>query len=738
LTDRIDQLLEAHDNLVHAEYRTTKELSIWDHGDYGEESIVVRKARALELILRETPAMIMDGELIVGIRTLYSSLDEVPTPSSTVLLPVKPATRHTRTFYPRYLTEAEVKEAQKFGVGEGSYTSHVPFGTEKVLNLGYDGIRDEARRRMEEIIRKAPEKTEEIDFLRAVTIVHKAASEFALRHAREAERLAMQATDPSRRSELEEIAEICDHVSSKPPRSFHEALQLFWFTCIVMAAENQACIPIGRLDQDLYPFLARDLERGILNKDRAQELLECLWIKLNFESDLTTDTCRNVTLSGMEEDGSDATNELTYMCLDASLRLRLADPKINVRFHGGSPDRLWTRCCEMVGEGLGGFPAFYNDEALIPGLLRMGIPIEDARLYSCDGCQEIIIPGKGDFYPVFTGVNLLECVLWTLGLTKTQGEEKCLISEPSTYMTFEGLMDAFAEKLRAAIEEAIELGNLRDKALSEYSPVPFLSSTLEGCMENAMDKTAGGATYNFTGCKGQCFASAANSLAAIKRLVYDEGRLSLGDLMDVLDSDWESHERLRQYAINRVPKYGNDDDYVDSIAVRVAELFIDGVLGNTNPRGGPYYPGLFTFHHVSKGLGIGASPDGRRAGDPVSQHLSPVAGTDRNGPTLAINSALKVSCLQPPEGAAFDLRFHPSALTGEKGTKNLESLIRAYMDGGGLVIQFNVVDSETLREAQRYPERFRSLIVRVWGFSAYFVTLNREYQEEIIARTAHG
>jgi formate C-acetyltransferase len=253
-----------------------------------------------------------------------------------------------------------------------------------------------------------------------------------------------------------------------------------------------------------------------------------------------------------------------------------------------------------------------------------------------------------------------------------------------------------------------------------------------------MDKTAGGATYNFTGCKGQCFASAANSLTAIKRLVYDEGRLSLGELRDVLDSDWESHERLRQYAINRVPKYGNDDDYVDSIAIRVAELFIDGVLGNKNPRGGPYYPGLFTFHHVSKGLGIGASPDGRRAGDPVSQHLSPVAGTDRNGPTLAINSTLKVSRLQPPEGAAFDLRFHPSALTGEKGTKNLESLIRAYMEGGGLVIQFNVVDSETLREAQRYPERFRSLIVRVWGFSAYFVTLNREYQEEIIARTAHG
>jgi pyruvate-formate lyase len=205
-----------------------------------------------------------------------------------------------------------------------------------------------------------------------------------------------------------------------------------------------------------------------------------------------------------------------------------------------------------------------------------------------------------------------------------------------------------------------------------------------------------------------------------------------------LASNWEGHERLRQYALNRVPKFGNDEDYVDSIAVQVATLFINGVLGHRNTRGGPYYPGLFTFHHVAKGLSINASPDGRRTGDPVSQHLSPAAGTDKSGPTLAIRSALKVSGLLPPEGSAFDLRFHPSALRGEVGIRNLMSLIKAFMDQGGLEIQFNVVDSETLREAQRHPERFQSLIVRVWGFSAYFVTLTSEYQEEIIARTAHG
>ncbi len=448
-----------------------------------------------------------------------------------------------------------------------------------------------------------------------------------------------------------------------------------------------------------------------------------------------------MTLSGQRSDGGDATNELTYMCLDASLHLRLADPKINVRFHEGSPERLWIKCCEMVKEGLGGFPAFYNDEAIIRGLLRIGVPLEDARLYSCDGCQEIILPGKGDFYPVFTGVNLLECVLRTLGLPPNIHDEVDQSSPsettwlPETFMEF---MEAYAKTVKRAVEEVVKLGNQRDAALAMYSPVPFLSSTLEGCVENARDKTSGGATYNFTGCNGQCLASAANSLAAIRKLVYDDRRISLRGLRKVLASNWEGHERLRQYALNRVPKFGNDDDYVDSIAVRVANVFMGEVLGHENPRGGPYYPGFFTFHHVAKGLNINASTDGRRAGDPVSQHLSPAAGTDRSGPTLAINSALKVSAMHPPEGGAFDLRFHPSALRGEEGVRNLMSLIGAFMERGGLEIQFNVVDSETLREAQRHPERFRSLIVRVWGFSAYFVTLTKEYQEEIIARTAHS
>ena len=743
LTERTERLRETHLNLVHAKYRSTKELSIWDDDSCRLESVVVRKARALELLLRETPAIIMDDELIVGLRTLYNPLDENENVfGSNYMLPVKPATKHMKVYYPRYLTEKEASIAHEVGIREGAFTSHVPFGTQKVLSMGYRGIQEEACRRLEEIQEQTPERTDKIDFLRAVIIVLQAASDFALKHSYEAERIASETNDLGRRAELNKIADICRWVSSEPPRSFHEALQLFWFTCIVMAAENQSCIPIGRFDQDLYPYLERDLDIGVLTREWAQELLECLWIKLNFEDDLTTDTCRNIMLSGQKSDGGDATNELTYMCLDASLHLRITDPKINVRFHERSPEELWLKCCDMVKAGLGGFPVFYNDEAIIPCLLRVGVPIEDARLYSCDGCQEIIVPGKGDFYPVFTAVNLLECVLRTIGVPPYLHDEQpssAFFKQAAPQLeTFEEFMEEYERTLNTAVAEAVELGDKRDAALAEFSPVPFLSSTLDGCIENSMDKTAGGTIYNFTGCNGQCFASAVNSLAVVKKLVYDDKYISLEELREVLRANWEGKERLRQLAINRAPKFGNDNDYVDSIAVGVAKLFIDEVLKYRNPRGGPYYPGIFTFHHVTKGLSINASPDGRRASDPVSQHLSPAAGTDKSGPTLAINSALKVCRLRPPEGAAFDLRFHPFAIRGKKGTTNLMNFIKAFMEQGGLVIQFNVVDSKTLREAQRYPERYRSLIVRVWGFSAYFVTLTKEYQDEIIARTVHG
>jgi pyruvate formate-lyase/glycerol dehydratase family glycyl radical enzyme len=737
LSSRVELLLGAHKELRHTEYRAVRELSIWDRGADPSEPIVVRKARALRLLLDEAPAVIMDHELIVGLRTLYGALDEGENAfGGTYMLPVKPATMHKKAFYPRYLTDEEAAAAQGMGVAEGGFTSHVPFGTEKVLRLGLRGVKEQAAARLTDL----GEEREKAAFLKAVLLSLDAVTENIRRHTDEALRLIGENRDEARSQELKEIADTCLWVSTEPPRTFREALQLYWFCCLAMAAESQSCIPIGRFDQDLYPYLERDLDAGETTLGEAQELLECLWIKLNFESDLTTDTCRNVTLAGQGPDGLDATNTLTYMCLDASHRLRLADPKLNVRFHGGSPARLLRKCVEMVKDGLGGFPAFYNDEAIIIGLTGMGVPVEHARLYSCDGCQEIILPGKGDFYPVHTAVDLLACVQSTLGVPPylvEPGDTEPAEPEPRDCSGFEEFMDECLRNLDAMVQAAVDEGNTRDRGLAVYSPVPFLSSTLEGCLERALDKTAGGCSYNWTGCNGQAFAAAVNSLAAIRKMVYDERLVTLSELRETLGDDW-GDEQLRQFALNRAPKWGNDDDYVDEIAVRVAGHFIDEVLRHRNPRGGPYYPGIFTFHHVSRGIRSSASPDGRHAGDPVSTHLSPVAGTDKAGPTLTVNSALKVYALRPPEGTALDLRFHPTALMGEEGLAKLESLIKTFMRRGGTVVQFNVVDSETLRDAQANPEQYRSLLVRVWGFSAYFTTLTKEYQDEIIARTMHG
>ena len=693
----------------------------------------------------------MDDELIVGLRTIYSPIEE----GMNILggygeVPVNPATRHGLSYYPRYLTEGERVEAEAAGIREGSYTSHIPYGAEKLMTLGFGGIEEKARRRLEELEAESPRDKAGIAFLRAAIITLQASTSFILRHADEAVRLASETGDPGRRAELQEISEICRWVASNPPQSFHEAVQLYWFASVVTLLENQGFTPLGRIDQDLGPILDMDLESGLLTRDEALELLECLWIKFNIDDDLTTDSCRNIMLSGQDSEGRDATNALTYLCLEASANLRLTDPKVNVRFHPGSPPELWERCVEMVKLGLGGFPAFFNDEAIIPGLVRMGVPVEDARLYSCDGCQEIIIPGKGDFYPVYTSVNFLRCLHHTMGMPSSpMGEEYKLLSasdrgipgkavEVKSYASFQEFMEEYERQIDLAIVDTVSSGNTRDAALAKYSPVPFLSSTLEGCIENARGKSDGGATYNFTGCNGQCFSNAVNSLAAVKKLVYDDGEISLDGLREVLKKDWEGQERLRQRAINRIPKYGNDDDYVDSLAVQVAGHFIEGIIGNRNPRGGPYYPGIYTFHHIAKGNFLNASPDGRKTGDSVATHISPVAGTDTSGPTLALNSALKIYALSPPEGSALRLRFHPSAVRGETGTMNLTSFTRAFMERGGYQIQFNVADAETLRAAQLDPDSYRSLVVRVWGFSAYFVTLTKACQEEIIARTVHG
>jgi formate C-acetyltransferase len=729
MNTRIQKLLKAHHNLVHTNYREVKDLTVLQDDQTELEPVVIRKAKALALLLDETRAVILNNELIVGLRTIYGSLETGQNVfgSFDFELPVQPATNHCLRYYPHYLTETEREELQSVGLSEGYAIAHIPFGGQRVLTLGYGGLIDAARQRLQDLAEAPdpPKASSKTAFLHAIVIVFEAATRFVLRHALEAERLSHIAPNAQRQDELQNIAASCRWIATQPPCNFSEALQLFWFTCLIHKMEEQSCLPIGRFDQDLHSFYLHDYESGYVTQDTALELLECLWIKFNIESDLTTDTCENITLSGQNMYGHDVTNDLTYLCLKASQELQLPDPKINVRFHRNSSSRLWQICCEIVKEGIGGFPNFFNDDANIPNLVKVGIPLGDARLYSCDGCQELIIPGKGDFYPTFSSIDFLDTLLQVL-------------HQPRSYETFSDFMVEYKAQLSQAINHAVTVANRKDMMMAKLAPVPFLSATLEGCLEQAMDKTAGGTHYNFTGCLGRAFSNAANSLAVIKKLVFDEHLYKMTTLTTALTKNWDGYERLRLFAVNRVPKYGNDDDYVDALAVEIADHFIQEVPRYQNPRGGQFYPGLFTFHHVTRGGLMPASPDGRRAGDGVASHISPVVGTDLNGPTAVLNSALKICHLQPSEGAALGVRFHPSALQGDIGTQNLIAFTKTFMENGGLSLQFNVVDSKTLRTAQQHPERYQNLIVRVWGFSAYFVTLTKQYQDDVIARTEHG
>lgn len=729
MNTRIKKLLEAHHSLEHTNYRVTKNLTVLPNDRSALEPVIIRKAKALALLLDETQTVILQNELIVGLRTIYGPLETGQNVfgSYDFELPVQPATNHCLRYFPQYLTDLERKQLESVGLNEGYAIAHIPFGSQRVLAHGYGGLQNMARQRIKNLMESpdTPDISSKTAFLQAVRIVFEAATRFVVRYGQEAERLAHSAPNTHRKEELLQIAATCKWIATQPPRNFYEALQLFWFTCLIHKMEEQACLPIGRFDQDLFSFYLRDLENECITPDTALELLECLWIKFNIESDLTTDTCENITLSGQDAQGHDVTNDLTYLCLNASLDLRLPDPKINVRFHQSSPHRLWQTCCEIVKEGIGGLPNFFNDDANIPSLIKAGIPLSDARLYSCDGCQELIIPGKGDFYPTFSSVDFLDTLLQVL-------------HQPHPYKTFQAFMTAYETQLSQAIKQAVAIANRKDMMMAKFSPVPFLSATLDCCLEQARDKTTGGTRYNFTGCLGRAFSNTANSLAVIKKLVFDEHLYELKTLTTALKNNWEGYEHMRLFAVNRVPKYGNDDDYVDALAITIADHFIREVPTYQNPRGGRFYPGLFTFHHVTRGGLLPASPDGRRAGDGVASHISPVAGTDLNGPTAVLNSALKICQLQPSEGAALGVRFHPSALQGDTGTQNLMAFTKTFMERGGLSLQFNVVDSKTLRTAQQYPERHQNLIVRVWGFSAYFVTLTKQYQEDVIARTEHG
>jgi formate C-acetyltransferase len=542
------------------------------------------------------------------------------------------------------------------------------------------------------------------------------------RYAAHAAQMADAETDPDRRRDLQRVAAVCRELAAGVPTSFHAALQLVQFTRVL---GGRGCI--GRFDQWLYPFCRRDVDRGRITQDEAQELLECLFLKMNeyggmVEAEGTriapNDDLRNIALAGQTADGQDACNELTYMCLEASAKLMLPEPKLNVRFYAGSPRSLLRACCRVLAKGANVL-AIFNDEVVIPALSRMGIPLGDARDYCNDGCSELIIGGKGTiWFRVHDALSALR--------------ETVLQAEHRPYATFDEVVADFKSRLIPFMPQ----WPAEDAAVT----FPFFAATIEDCLEKASPT---GARYSIYGSILAEVANAADGLAAIEKLIYEEQTLTWAELVAALKADFVGFEPLRQRLRNRTPKYGNDDAAADRLAKEIAEDFCDGVHERAHNRAGPgakWAPGLMCFGIHGKSQ-LPASPDGRRQGDPCANSFSPAVGMDRSGPTAVLQSVSKVDLTKASHGSVLDIAFHSSAIRGEEGMEKFVSLAQAFLDMAcTATLQVNVVDRETLLRARQSPDapEYRTLIVRVWGFSAVFVELPEALQDHVLARTEHG
>ena len=585
--------------------------------------------------------------------------------------------------------------------------------------------------------------------LRAMSVTADAVIRFAERHAGMAMEMAARSESSSRRLELERIAEVCRRVPAHAPRDFREALQAYWFIHLGVVSELNTWDSFcpGRLDQHLYPFFRIGLEAGTLTRDEAEELLQCFWVKFNnqpappkvgvtaAESGTYTDFA-NINNGGLRPDGSDGVNELTYLILDVIDEMRLLQPSSNLQLSKKSPDRFLRRGLEIVRKGWGQ-PSIFNADAVVEELVRQGKAIEDARSGGTSGCVETGTFGKEAY--ILTGYfnlpKVLEITLHNGYDPRTGTEIGIKTGDPLDFRTYDELFAAFRRQLHHFVDIKVRGNNIIERLYATYMPAPFLSMLIDDCIARGKDYNDGGPRYNTTYIMGVAPGTCTDSLAAIRFHVFDRKQLTMADLLEALDANFEGHERTRLLLWNKTPRYGNDDDYADRILAEVFNAFYDEINGRPNTKGGAYRVNyLSTTCHVYFGFVTGATPDGRRAGEPLSDGISPVQGADREGPTAVLKSASKMDHLRTG-GTLLNQKFTPKVLEGENGIDQLAHLVRAYFKLDGHHIQFNVVTAETLRDAKANPEKHRDLIVRVAGYSDYFCDLTDALQDEIIART---
>jgi len=593
----------------------------------------------------------------------------------------------------------------------------------------------------------ADEKEQEY---RAMSICVDAVMTFAQRHAEKALELAELENDPTRREELEQIAEVCNHVPTHAPRNLWEALQAYWFVHLSVITELNTWDSFnpGRLDQHLYPFYTKGVEEGTLTPEQAKELLQCFWVKFNNQpappkvgiteeqSGTYTDFAL-INMGGVKpDDGSDAVNDVSYLMLDVVEEMRLPQPSACIQISKKNPDRFLKRACKVIRSGFGQ-PSVFNTDVIITEMLQDGKMIQDARSGGPSGCVTVSAFGKESCtltgYINWPKIFELAC---HNGIDPNSEEQVGPpTGDPYKFTCFDQWMDAYKQQLQYFIDLKIQGNNIIERLFGRFMPAPFMSILMDDCIARGIDYHNGGSRYNPTYIQGVGIGTVTDALAAVKYHVFDEKDISMEEIFAALQTNFKGHERMRNILLNHTPKYGNDDDYADSITAEVFNAYYELLNGRPNTKGGKYRVNLLpTTVHIYFGSVVGALPSGRKVAEPVSDGISPSQGADRKGPTAVIKSAARIDHARTG-GTLLNMKFNPQVLAGDNGIEKLAHLIRAYFKLDGHHIQFNVIDAETLRNAQKYPEQNRDLIVRVAGYSDYFVDIGTDLQNEIISRT---
>ncbi|MBN2040181.1 MAG: hypothetical protein JW864_09080 [Spirochaetes bacterium] len=649
-----------------------------------------------------------------------------------------------------------------FGVKNTSMSpvGHFVANFEKAINKGFGAIRAEAQAKMDELEGNLfGDSISQYNFYRAVVIICDGLITFSKRHAEKCRQLASVESNEERKKELEGMAEVLDWIMENPCRTYHEALQCMYLYQMSMCLDGQQHgISYGRVDQYLGKFYKADIAAGRITHDRAQELLDLFYLKVAEMNKIWPyfatlsgpgyTSGQLMTIGGVDRDGNDATNPVSFMMLQAAGRLLLHDPPQAMRVHQGTPPELWEAAIETT-QIAGGVPTFENDDVIIPALMERGLPLESARNYCLIGCVEP--QGCGDEWasPGGNGTesywNMVNAFLLAInnGYNPMPDRHGAMhpgqVGLPTGYLyemeTFEDVLEATKKQMEYFAKWQVSLVNSWEYVAREHMPLPLVSATIDGCMESGKDVMNGGARYNSTGNAAIAIGNITDSLAVTKYMVYDKKLITPRELYDAIVTNWEGKEELRQQIINEAPHYGNDNEYTDEFVKWASDVYADTINSSTGPRG-RWSAGLYPVTaHVLFGWITAATPDGRKAGDPLADGISPVQQMDKNGPTAAVKSVANIDQKKFGNGTLLNMRFHPTALKNETGKEKLKALIKTYFKLGGMEMQFNIVSADTLRKAQEKPEEYKDLVVRIAGFSAYFVEIYKASQEDIIKRT---